>query len=84
MARYFFHINNGADFIDEFGTEVASPEEVRPIAIKTAAGIIADDVSFLAGGSISVKVVAEDGKDVFILVMTAVFTDQRNVKTVQN
>jgi hypothetical protein len=84
MARYFFHINNGADFIDEVGTDVASPEGVRPIAIKTAAGIIGEDDTFHTGGSISVEVFAEDGESVLSLVMTAVVTDKRNVKNVRN
>jgi hypothetical protein len=84
MARYFFHINNGLDFIDDVGTEVASPEGVRPIAIKTAAGIIGDDVRFHSGGSISIEVVAEDGEIILSLIMTAVVSDQRNVKNVRN
>jgi hypothetical protein len=84
MARYFFHINNGADFIDDVGTEVASLEGVRPIAMKTAAGIIGEDEKYHTGGSISVQVVAEDGESVLSLVMTAVITDQRNVRNVPN
>jgi hypothetical protein len=84
MARYFFHINNGADFIDDVGTEVASPEGVRPIAIKTAAGMIGDDVRFHSGGSISIEVVAEDGEVILSLVMTAVVNGRANVRTVPN
>jgi hypothetical protein len=84
MARYFFHINNGADFKDDVGTEVASPEGVRPIAMKTATGIMGEDETFHSGGSISVEVVVEDGESVLSLVMTAVVTDQRNVRSVQN
>lgn len=83
MARYFFHINNGANFIDEVGTEVASFEGVRPIAIKTAAGIMGDDVTYHAGGSISLEVVAEGGEIVLTLVMTAIVNAQPNVRNVQ-
>jgi hypothetical protein len=53
------------------------------MAIKTAAGIMGDDVRYHTGGSVSVKVVAEDGETFLTLVMTAVLSGP-NVRSVHN
>jgi hypothetical protein len=66
VGRYFFHIDNGLDFLDEEGTEVASPDLVLPMAMKTAATMMGEDESLWNGKALAVRVVGEAGN----LVMT--------------
>jgi hypothetical protein len=66
VGRYFFHIDDGSDFLDEEGTEVASPDLVLPLAMKTAATMMGEDQSLWNGGGLAVRVVGEAGN----LVMT--------------
>ncbi|MDU0364331.1 hypothetical protein RWK44_28485 [Rhizobium sp. 25PS6] len=74
MRRYFFHINDGADFLDQVGTEVASDELLRPMAVKTAAGIIGEDETLWNGNVLKVRVVSETGKVILTVELTAVVT----------
>jgi hypothetical protein len=66
MGRYFFHIYNGRDFLDDVGTEVGSPDLVLPLAMKTAATIMGEDDTLWNGRRLAVRVTGETGD----LVMT--------------
>ena len=54
MARYFFHIKDGADLIqDPEGSELATMEDARSQALKSARELWADAITLpcLKGGS---------------------------------
>jgi hypothetical protein len=72
MGRYFFHIHNGRDFLDEEGTEVASPDLVLPLAMKTAARIMGEDDTLWNGRGLAVRVTAETGDLVMTVQLTSV------------
>jgi cytidylate kinase len=76
MGRYFFHIQDRSEVIDNVGTEVASPERVRALALQTASRIIGEDETFLDGRVLSVRVVTEEGMALLTLQMTATVKDE--------
>jgi hypothetical protein len=45
MARYYFHIKDGADLVkDQEGTELASPDAARAQALRSAQELWADAI----------------------------------------
>jgi hypothetical protein len=42
MVRYFFHVMDGKDIIDDVGTELADIEAVRGMALRTSGEILRD------------------------------------------
>jgi hypothetical protein len=42
VPRYFFHVHDSVDIIDQEGTEFPSPEEARGEAVVTAGEILRD------------------------------------------
>lgn len=72
MGRYFFHIHAADDFLDEEGTEVASPDLVLPLAMKTAATIMGEDDTLWNGRGLAVRVTAETGGLVMTVQLTSV------------
>ena len=59
MARYFFHIKDGADLIqDPEGSELATMEDARSQALKSARELWADAIK--SGRSLGAAVVIAD------------------------
>ena len=69
MPRYYFHVMDGRVVIDEDGTELAGPEDVRREAIRAAGEILANgEAASLAGGHVwNMTVADEDAKTVLTL-----------------
>jgi hypothetical protein len=72
MARYFFHIYNGAQRRDDVGTDCADTRAVRTEAVESMKEIIADRL-FDEGdtSSITVNVVDAEGRTVLIASLAA-------------
>jgi hypothetical protein len=72
VGRYFFHIDNGLDFLDEEGTELASPDLVLPLAMKTAATMMGEDESLWKGRGLTVRVTGQTGDLIMTVELTSV------------
>jgi hypothetical protein len=68
MARYYFHIKDGADLIqDPEGSELATAEEARTQALKSARELWADAIkSGKSLGADAVVIADEDGGLTFV------------------
>jgi hypothetical protein len=42
MPRYFFHVHDSVDLLDNDGTELAGPDEARVQAVVTAGELLKD------------------------------------------
>jgi hypothetical protein len=74
MSRYFFHIHHDTDHLDEVGTEVASGDLVLPLAVKTAATMMAEDYSLWNGRGLAIRVMGENGDHVLTVELTTIVT----------
>jgi|GEM_PF-3570764 len=72
MGRYFFHIYHDLEYLDEIGTEIASVDLVLPLAVKTAATVMAEDETFWNGRGLAIRVMGETGSLVLTVELTAV------------
>ena len=62
MPRYFFHVQDGSNFVDEDGTELRGVEEARVQAVVAAGEALKDHAAeFWNNGDWFMKVVDEDG-----------------------
>jgi hypothetical protein len=75
MGHYFFHIHHDRDFLDEVGTQVASRGLLLPLAVKTAAGMVAEDNALWNGRGLSIRIMDGDGDLVLTVELTTVVTD---------
>jgi Domain of unknown function (DUF6894) len=68
MARYYFHIKDGADLIkDQEGTELATPDAARLQALASARELWADAIkSGKALGADAVVIADEQGGTTFV------------------
>lgn len=69
MPRYYFHLRNGAGFVeDEEGRDLPDPEAARSEALKGVRSILCEDV---LGGVVdlrgSLEVVDQDGVRILLL-----------------
>jgi len=72
MGPYFFHIYHDLEYLDEVGTEIASVDLVLPLAVKTAATVMADDDRFWNGRGLAIRVMGETGTLVLTVELTTV------------
>ncbi|HWT43244.1 MAG TPA: hypothetical protein VN152_11395 [Sphingopyxis sp.] len=73
MARYFFHIVDGAIGLDDLGMELASPDDAKRAAIRYGANLLADDPGHrLPDNGLRINVTTEDGQLSFALLILAV------------
>lgn len=72
MGRYFFHIHHDLHYLDEVGTEVACDDLVLPLAVKTAATVMAEDETFWNGRGLAIRVMGETGNLVLTVELTTV------------
>jgi hypothetical protein len=72
MPRYFFHIHDGKEFMDEDGTVLSGDDEARSHAIFTAGQFLQDaGMTFWAGEGWRLWVTDEQGDVVCSLKFTA-------------
>jgi uncharacterized protein with GYD domain len=66
--RYYFHVQDGTNFPDEEGTELADDEAAKSEAIAASAEMMGDlGHKFWAGGAWDMQVVDETGREVLTL-----------------
>jgi hypothetical protein len=72
MPRYFFHIIDGKEFLDDTGTELAGPDEARAEAIVVSGEMLRDlGGRFWGNGQWQVRVEDEAGEKVCALTFSA-------------
>lgn len=72
MSRYFFHIYNGSQSPDDYGTECNSISKVRAEAVGAAQDLFNSGMLFRGdNSSMTVNVVDGAGKTVMIVGLTA-------------
>jgi hypothetical protein len=72
VPRYFFHVRDGAVFIDVEGTVLAGPLEARAQAIRASGAMLADlGVAFWRGTEWRMIVMAESGATICSLCFSA-------------
>jgi Domain of unknown function (DUF6894) len=72
MPRYFFHVNDGANYIDEVGTELTDLTEARAQAVIAAGEALKDYAAeFWNHGDWCMNVVDENGSPVCSLRFSA-------------
>ena len=73
MPRYFFHIHDGVDIIDEEGVELANADEAKNQAIVASGEMLRETASQFWGGEIwQMHVVDDTGATVCRLNFSAV------------
>ena len=73
MPRYFFHVHDGKDFIDDEGAEFASLDEARVGAVVLASDLLKESAgTFRDGEEWSLDVADVRGLILFSLMFTAV------------
>jgi hypothetical protein len=72
MPRYFFHVMDGAEFLDSVGTELAGVAEARAEAVVVSGELLRDlGGRFWSNGEWQVRVVDEAGNKVCALRFSA-------------
>lgn len=74
MKRYFFNIHHDRNYLDELGTALASDDLVLPLAMKTAATMMAEDKTLWNGRDLAIRVTGETGDPVLTVELTTVVT----------
>lgn len=73
MPRYFFHICNGIEDIDEQGHELPDVEAARLEAVRYGGGLLRDDPSLLLSDrNLRINVMGDNRQLCFAIVMVAV------------
>ena len=68
MARYFFHIHNGQDLPDKFGTTLPGVKQAREEAIQTASELLrGNGDEFWNGPDWTMRVTDQMGLPVFTI-----------------
>lgn len=76
MPRYYFHVCDGTQDIDEQGHELADDLAARREAVRYCCGLLGDDPDLLlADENLRVNVTAEDGHLRFAIVLNAISVD---------
>ena len=72
MARYFFHLRDGREYIEEHGVELAGPAEAREEAVINSGEVLRDSgAKFWNGQEWRLWVTDEEGATVCALRFTA-------------
>ena len=72
VPRYFFHVQDGSDFVDGDGTEFSGVEEARTQSVRAAGEALRDHASkFWYTGEWFMNVVDESGANVCCLRFSA-------------
>jgi hypothetical protein len=72
MPRYFFHVMNGVEIVDDEGTELAGLAEARAEAIVTSGEMLKDlGGKFWSNGQWQIRVTDEAGDKVCALTFSA-------------
>jgi hypothetical protein len=72
MTRYFFHTNDGEEFEDEVGTELATIQDARTQAVRTMAETVRDEArNFWQTANFRLTCMDETGLVLFILDLNA-------------
>jgi len=72
MPRYFYHVQDGSNFVDEDGTELSGVEEARTQAVIAAGEALKDHAAkFWNSGDWFMNVVDENGGPVCSLRFSA-------------
>ena len=72
MPRYFFHVRDSAEIIDETGTELAGSDEARAQAVAASGEMLKDlGARFWNSGDWRMWVLDESGSEVCSLVFLA-------------
>jgi len=72
VPRYFFHVQDGSNFVDEDGTELSGVEEARTQAVVASGEALKDQAAkFWNSGDWLMNVVDEDGAAVCSLRFSA-------------
>ena len=67
MPRYFFHVHDGQDSIDQAGLELPDPQTARAEAIRAAGEMLRDLDGALSTGEWRMDVTDESGQPVLTL-----------------
>jgi len=77
MPRYFFHIVDGATDFDDVGVELDDHDAVKREAVRSGAGLLADDPDLLLrDNELRINVTSENGSLSFAFPMLAVDGEQ--------
>lgn len=75
MPRYYFHICNGANDIDDQGQELPDEAAARREAARYGGGLLHDDPDLLvSGGQLRINVTDESGAFCFAVVLLLIGT----------
>lgn len=76
MPRYYFHVCDGTQEIDEQGHELADDLAARREAVHYCCGLLGDDPDLLlVDENLRINVTAEDGHLRFAIVLNAISVD---------
>lgn len=85
MPRYYFHVCDGTQDIDDHGHELPDDNAARHEAVRYGGGLIHDDPSLLLKDQeLRINVTNDDGQLRFAVVMIAVDADWRPANTARH
>jgi hypothetical protein len=84
MPRFYFHIEDGSEVIDDLGRELSSVAAAKCEALRYASRLICDDAQrFWDVGEFQMTVANEKGLTLFSLALTLTAVDAPSIRTSQ-